>query len=165
MLSEETAMGANPVGAVSMMARIAASAEKIFPFTEWGSLVGGDSANPLYEALACSAAQIAEDIDAAAIVAFTQSGSTARLLAKQRPRQPILAPTPDEKTYRRLALTWGTLPLMGEARENVNDLETQACRLAQETKFVKPGDRLVITAGIPLGKAGTTNLIKVAGVE
>jgi pyruvate kinase len=165
MLSEETAIGANPVGAVSMMARIAASAEEIFPFVEWGSLVGGESNTPFYDALARSAAQIAEDIDAAAIVAFTQSGSTARLLAKQRPRQPILAPTPIERTYRQLALTWGVLPIKGEATENVNELEAQACRLAQETGFVKPGDRVVITAGIPLGKAGTTNLIKVAGVE
>ena len=109
MLSEETAIGRYPVEAVTMMAAIAGDAESIAPFA---ALVGPSetTASPA-DAVGRAACILADDIAAAAIVTCTESGTTARRVARYRPRAPILAPTPHAETYRRLALVWGVTPI------------------------------------------------------
>jgi pyruvate kinase len=104
---------------------------------------------------------MAADIDAAAILTCTQSGDTARRVARYRPRTPILAPTPDTETYRRLALVWGVTPLLNHSQPTTDDLIAGALDAAQASTRVQRGDTVVITAGVPVGRAGRTNLIKV----
>ncbi len=159
MLSEETAIGTYPLEAVKMMALIAAETEPTFPFASWGQKWDREGM-PLDEAVASSACSLAESIQAAAIITFTYSGSTARLVAKYRPGRPILAPTPLPETYRRLALVWGVIPLLSGKMTNTDEMIRRVFVSALESKIVKRGQKVVITAGIPLGVPGTTNLIK-----
>lgn len=159
MLSEETAIGRFPVEAVTMMAAIAADAESSFPFDTW--IHGFERRGPLPEAVARAACTMAADIDAAAIVTCTQSGGTARRVAQYRPRSPILAPTPHAETYRRLALVWGVTPLLNQSQPTTDDLIDGALGAAVAAARVQRGDTVVITAGVPVGRPGMTNLIKV----
>ena len=105
---------------------------------------------------------MADDIGAAAIVTCTQSGSTTRNVAKYRPRQTILAMTPDPETYRRLALVWGAEPLPIGASDDFEAIESEAVSCITSKGYVEPGQPIVLTAGIPFHVRGTTNLIKVA---
>jgi len=160
MLSEETAIGKYPVEAVSMMARIAEDAESGFPFEEWIQRVEKETEKSIPEAVGHAACKLAESLNAASIITFTQSGSTARLAAKYRPKQPILAPTPLEKTFRSLALIWGVVPVLGESIKDTDEIVDRAFKAALESGLVKKGQRIVITAGAPVGVSGTTNLIR-----
>ena len=159
MLSEETAIGRFPLEAVTMMAAIAADAESSFPFDAWIHRfeIGG----PLPEAVARAACIMAADISAAAIVTCTQSGGTARRVAQHRPRTPILAPTPHAETYRRLALVWGVTPLLNQSQPTTDELIDGALGAALASTRVHRGDTVVITAGVPVGRPGMTNVIKV----
>jgi pyruvate kinase len=159
MLSEETAIGRYPVEAVKMMARIASETEPTFPFSTWAQKWNREGM-PLDEAVASSACDLAERIQAAAIITFTHSGGTAGLVAKYRPGRPILAPTPLPETYRRLALVWGVVPLLSRKMTNTDEMIRHVFAKALESGIVKRGQRVVITAGIPMGVPGTTNLIK-----
>ncbi len=159
MLSEETAIGSFPVEAVKMMARIAAETEPTFPFSTWAQKWNREGM-PLDEAVASSACDLAERIQAAAIITFTHSGGTARLVAKYRPGRPILAPTPLSETYRRLALVWGVVPLLSRKMTNTDGMIRHVFAKALESGIVKRGQKVVITAGVPMGVPGTTNLIK-----
>ena len=114
------------------------------------------------EAVALAAARLAEEIGAAAIITCTQSGSTTRLVSRFRPAILLLALTPEENTLRRLALVWGAVPLLMEAADDVEAMERQALRTVLEAGLVRPGDPVVITAGLPLNVPGTTNTVKVA---
>jgi pyruvate kinase len=165
MLSEETAVGAHPVAAVQMMSLIIDDVESVFPHHTWSVRFGDRPKSTTDEAVAHSACRMAEEIDAAAIVSFTQSGSTARLLAHHRPRQQILAMTPEELTFRSLALAWGTVPIMTIPAGNSEEMEKEALRVAKELGYVETGDTVVITAGVPVHVRGNTNLIRVARVE
>jgi pyruvate kinase len=165
MLSEETAIGNYPVQAVEMMVRIAEDAEKGFPFDEWRRRLERERVETLPEAVGRAACHLAEDIEAAAIITCTQSGSTARLVAKYRPRQPILASTPVEKTYRQLALIWGATPVLIEAVKNTDDMMNKVFSAALTSGLVQHGQKVVITAGVPVGVPGTTNLIKAEVLE
>jgi pyruvate kinase len=158
MLSEETAIGRFPVEAVTMMAAIASDAESSFPFDTWIRRFKG---GPLPEAVARAACTMAADIGAAAIVTCTQSGATARRVAQYRPRAPILAPTPHAETYRRLALVWGVTPLLNRSQPTTDDLLDEALSAALAAGRAQRGDTVVITAGVPVGRPGMTNLIKV----
>jgi pyruvate kinase len=160
MLSEETAIGKYPVETVSMMAKIAADAESSFPFAGWSQRVEKEGEKSIPEAVGQAACRLAESLNAASIITFTQSGSTARLIAKYRPREPILAPTPLEKTYRRLALIWGVVPVLGESIKDTDEIVDIAFKAALKSGLVKKGQRVVITAGAPVGVPGTTNLIR-----
>jgi pyruvate kinase len=162
MLSEETAIGRFPLEAVTTMAAIAADAESTFPFDAWihRFATGG----PLPEAVARAACMMAADIDAAAIVTCTQSGGTARRVAQYRPRAPILAPTPHAESYRRLALVWGVTPLLNQSQATTDELIDGALGAALAAARVQRGDTVVITAGVPVGRPGMTNLIKVETV-
>ncbi len=165
MLSEETAVGAYPVEAVGMMDRIAAETEKAFPYALWEGRVHGTDVIDTPEAVAHAACDLAEHIDARCIVCFTYSGSTARLVSKYRPDRPIIAPTPNRGTCRRLALIWGVEPWLTEHEVEGEELVTCAVRAARAICGAEPGDRLVITAGLPMGTPGGTNLIRAVVVE
>ena len=159
MLSEETAIGRFPLEAVTTMAAIAADAESSFPFDAW--MHRFEPGGPLPEAVARAACIMAADIDAAAIVTCTQSGGTARRVARYRSRSPILAPTPHAETYRRLALVWGVTPLLNQSQPTTDELIDGALGAAVAAARVQRGDTVVITAGVPVGRPGMTNLIKV----
>jgi pyruvate kinase len=159
MLSEETAIGRFPVEAVTMMAAIATDAESSFPFDVW--IHRFETGGPLPDAVARAACSMAADINAAAIVTCTQSGGTARRVARYRPRAPILAPTPHAETCRRLALVWGVTPLLNQSQPTTDELIAGALGAALASTRVRRGDTVVITAGVPVGHPGMTNLIKV----
>jgi len=162
MLSEETAIGRYPVEAVRMMSRIAEETEDDFPFATWSARLATDGPVSAGEAVAHAACRMASETEAGAIVSFTQSGVTARLVARHRPSQPVIALTPEAATYRRLALVWGVAPVLTDAAEGVNDVTELAVRFAVESGFVESGRPIIITAGHPLPVRGTTNLIKIA---
>jgi pyruvate kinase len=161
MLSEETAVGRHAVGAVQIMSRIAVSTEEAFPFGTWASRFDSDEALSMQDAVARAACRMARQVKAAAIITNTQSGSTTRLVSKCRPSQPILAITPDETTYRRLALVWGAVPLLIDASGSAGALEEQSLDVARHSGFLEGRGRVVITAGLPLHVTGTTNSIRV----
>ncbi len=161
MLSEETAIGRYAVGAVQIMSRIAASTEEAFPFGTWAARFDNDDALTMQDAVARAACRMARQVKAAAIITNTQSGSTTRLVSKCRPSQPILAITPDEATYRRLALVWGAVPLLIDTSGSAEALEEKSLDVARRSGFLKGEGRVVITAGLPLHVPGTTNSIRV----
>jgi pyruvate kinase len=160
MLSEETAIGRFPVEAVRMMAKVVEDAEREFPHAEWIRRWWGKGGKSLSEAVAFSACNLAEDIGAAAIISFTQSGLTARLVSKFRPACPILALTPLPETYRRLGLVWGVTPVMVTGLKTTDDVIDRAFEAARKSGLAKRGQKVVITAGVPLGVPGKTNLVK-----
>jgi pyruvate kinase len=160
MLSEETASGRYPVEAVAMMSRIAEDAEGGFPYEHWESRMPEPALESLPDAIADAACTLARDIGAAAIVACTQSGSTALRVARHRPRQPILALTPLATTYRRLALVWGVVPVRTDALGPADGAMERVPPVVVETGLVRKGQPIVITAGIPMGVSGSTNSIR-----
>lgn len=166
MLSEETAVGKYPVESVAMMARIAREAEGI-PSSCDGARPREIDPLPgsLPGAVACAASSLAAGVRAAAIVTFTRSGSTARLVSRCRPEVPILALTPEERTRRQLALCWGVLPVLGEDLGRTDEMAAAALEAAKKAGLVRKGQTVVITAGVPTGVPGTTNLIKVEIVK
>ncbi len=164
MLSEETAVGAFPVEAVEVMSRVAADTEKDFDFEGWTEKFKLDHTLSFEAAVAHSAVEVAFDIGAAAIITCTKSGSTTRLVARHRPRQTLLAMTPDSKTALEMALVFGAIPLVTPMVDSGEALERMAIIGAVKGGYVKKGDAVVITAGLPFHVEGTTNLIKVARV-
>jgi len=165
MLSEETAVGDHPVAAVETMARIAEAAEAGFPFREWSARFAVAERLSADEAVARAAVQMADEIGAAAIITLTRSGSTTQLVAKHRPSQPILAMTDEPETWRRLALIWGAVPMMAEPRDDLDELERDAVRLAVDCGCCRPGQTVVVTAGLPLHRTGHTNVIKIVEID
>lgn len=156
MLSEETAIGRYPVAAVHYMALIALSAEQNYPHADYLQLT---PQNGTAESVANVACLLARNIDAAAIVATTRSGSTAAQIARYRPAQPIVALSPDERTIRRLALYWGCRPTLLDNIEDTDEMVESAAAQVLARGHVQKGDRLVITAGRPIWEAGTTNML------
>ena len=161
MLSEETAVGAYPVESVAMMARIAQDAESGLGFTGPTRAAASQAGASLGESVGRAACDLARHIDAAAIITFSQSGSTPRLVAKHRPRQLILAPTPLETSYRRLSLVWGVAPILSEAAKDTDEMVRKALDESLRSGLVREGQRVVITSGVPMGVPGSTNLIEV----
>ena len=162
MLSGETAMGDHPALVVKVMSRIAAQAEKdAFEIGAYRAFAArdldyGDATNAICDA-ACTTAR---DLHAAAILTVTRSGYTAQHLSKFRPAEPIVAATPDEKTYNQLALCWGVYPIPAIYQPDTNVLVTHAVDCAKRFGYVKAGDRVVVTAG-GTGESGTTDVLKV----
>ena len=162
MLSGETAMGDHPARVVKVMGRIAAQAEKdAFEIGAYRAIAGherytGDATDAICDA-ACTTAR---DLNAAAILTVTRSGYTAQHLSKYRPSEPIVAATPDEKTYNQLALCWGVYPIHAIYQPDTNVLVTHAVDCAKRFGYVKAGDRVVVTAG-GTGESGTTDVLKV----
>jgi pyruvate kinase len=164
MLSEESAIGQYPIEAVNMLHRIACHMEAEFPFTEWRNRFDGSVSISPQEAVASAACSLAQSIDAAAIASSTMSGSTTRMVAKYRPQAPIITLTPNKCTYQRMALVWGAVPLLMKNVKSDAELERQCLELLGQAGFVKKGDSVVITAGMPLNVTGTTNLIRIVTV-
>lgn len=160
MLSEETAAGRYPVEAVRTMGRIVEDAERT-PRTP--PAVEGNVRLALPEAVADAACRLAEDIGAAAIIALTQSGTTPRLVARYRPRAPIIAPTPLEETYRRAAMIRGVVPLRIPAGSGELAIEDVVERV-RDAGLVAAGESVVVTGGLPMGVAGSTSWVRVAVV-
>jgi len=158
MLSEETASGRYPVAAVRFMNRLALMAEGNFPHD---SFLKKTPRQDIPDSVAHASCILADHLDARAIVAHTQSGLTALNISRFRPRQPIVALTPNKETLRRLALVWGCLPLRIRAARGTDDMIELAARAALDSKAVVPGDLVVMTVGHPVTGAGTTNMLRV----
>ncbi len=165
MLSEETAIGDYPVESVSMMAQIALEAEAALPYEEVLLNKGKDVQPQTDDAISYAACHTAHQLGAAAIVAFTSSGSTARRVSKYRPRAPILAITPNRSTQRQLSLSWGVRAFHFPEPSRLTVLFARGARLAKRTGVARKGDIVVITGGVPIGVPGSTNLLKVERVR
>lgn len=164
MLSEETAIGQYPVEAVSMMAQVALEAEAALPYVEILTNKGKDVQPKTEDAISYAACHTAHQLGAAAIVAFTSSGSTARRVAKYRPQVPVLAITPRQITRRQLSLSWGVRAFKVASGSRITDLFAQGAEVARQSGLAKKGDLVVITGGVPVGVSGSTNLLKVEKV-
>ena len=166
MLSAETAAGQYPIESVSMMNRIAESVEHD-PL--YRTIMDADHPETeeknVGDAVTAAAYQMAMDVDAVAIVNYTTSGSTALRTARHRPTVPTLCLTENETTARQLALSYGVRPVVTMDVDNFDDMVTRASRIARTKEFADKGDRLVITAGVPFGTVGSTNVVRVAKVE
>lgn len=161
MLSGESAAGKYPVEAVTTMATIAQRTEEDIDYRNRfykGDYVLDDVTNAISHAT-CTTAY---DIGAAAIISVTQSGQTARMCSRFRPGVPIIACTTSLAVSRQLSLSWGVHPIIIQMKESTDALFDAALEAAQQAGYLKPGDLVVITAGVPLGVPGTTNLLKVA---
>jgi pyruvate kinase len=161
MLSEETAVGRFAPQSVRLMARIAERTEAGLDYARIHQGKLEHRAASVAEALAQGSLEIAEDLGARAILCSTTSGSTARLVSKNRPRAPIIGATPIAETYRQLALSWGVVPVMVPATRDTDTRLADTVRVACERQLVAKGDRVVIIAGLPVGEPGHTNMIKV----
>lgn len=164
MLSEETASGQFPVEAAQMMAKISQAAEDEFPFDQFLKR-GMKDEEDLPQAISHAASSLAKQVKAAAIVTPTESGSTARWVSRLRPRQPILALSRHLSTIRRLNLCWGVYPIVVPDWKDTDDMLDRSKKIPRELGFARPGDRIIIIAGVPISIPGTTNLIKVEVVE
>jgi pyruvate kinase len=165
MLSAETAVGQYPIEAVTMMDRIARRVQEdplYFATLDSGRMQPEHTDRDAISAAAC---QVADTIGAAAIVSFTSSGATALRAARERPAAPILAVTPHIGTARRLALVWGAHCVHLADIKNFNDMVQKAVRTAHREEIAGPGQRVVITAGVPFGTPGSTNVLRIAWVE
>jgi pyruvate kinase len=165
MLSEETSIGNNPLQAVVIMDKIAREAEKRLPYEMALTEKKIWFEQRTEELISYNACVTAHNLGARAIVAFTESGSTAARVSKYRPRMPIVAITPEEVICRRLVLHWGVQPIPIPMPSSVGDLFARASDITKELGLAKPGDLVVITGGIPLGVGGSTNLLKVEVVS
>ncbi len=161
MLSEETAVGKYPVKVIKTMAKVAAEAEKIYPFKRYTDF----EANNLQDSLAKSACNLSREVKVKAIVPFTRSGATARAVAKFRPPVPIYAVTHDVEVFRQLNLIWGVIPFLTLPATSTDKIIEESIRIAREKGLAKPGNRIIVLAGAPTGVPGTTNLIKVVTVK
>lgn len=161
MLSGETAAGRYPVESVQTMARIAEKAESALEHREILVRQSLAQQKTVTESISQAVASSALDLDAKAIITSTESGFTARMVSKYRPKAPIIAVTPIEQTMRRLALIWGVIPVKGVAAKNTDDMFELAVDAGVRMGHIHLGDLVVITAGVPVGRSGTTNLIKI----
>ncbi len=161
MLSGETAAGAYPVEAVRTMARIAVTAEQDIDYCKRFRTREVEEAPNVTNAISHATVTTAHDLGASAIITVTKSGTTARMISKFRPLSPIVSCTCSEKVLRQLNLSWGVTPVLVDEKDNTDDLFDHAVTRAEEEGLVKSGDLVVITAGVPLGVSGTTNLMRV----
>lgn len=160
MLSGESAVGAYPVEAVETMVRIALRAEADMDYIRRFSRDTSASTD-VTNAISHATVTSAHDLNASAIITVTKSGSTARILSRYRPACVIVGCTTEKHVWRQLALSWGTVPLMIGEESNTDDLFEHAVDAAVQNGLVHDGELVVLTAGVPLGISGTTNLMKV----
>lgn len=166
MLSAETASGNYPIEAVSIMDRIAQSVESDTAYRGIMDAKHPDTEeNDVSDAVTASAHYIARDIRAAAIATFTMSGGTAHRASRQRPPVPILCLTPDHQVARRLALSYGVHPVWHAENIDFDQMVTRAVEYAKKEGIAAKGDRIVITAGVPFGTPGSTNILRVAWID
>jgi len=164
MLSAESASGQFPVEAVEMMDRIIARVEQDPLYRRIMAADHYDPEATAQDAITAAANQVAHTIGAAAIVTFTTTGSTTLRAARERPEVPILCLTPRVATARRLCLCWGTHPVLSPEVPSLQAIVDQAIDIAKREGMAKKGDKLVLTAGVPLGTPGATNVLRIAWV-
>lgn len=162
MLSGETAAGKYPVEAVKTMALIAQTTEGSLNYTK----ILREKAQSITEqgvtfAVSHATCTTANDLEAAAIVTATASGFTARKVAKFRPKAPIIASCTSEQVRRKINLVWGVFPIVAEEAKNTDEIFNNSVELSKAEGYIKPGDLIIFTAGVPVGVAGATNLMKV----
>ncbi len=165
MLSEETAVGKYPLESVIMMDKVAVESEKALDYEKILEERSRSVKPTTPDAISHAICQIAQDLKAAAIVTFTFSGSTARMVARYRPCVPIIARSPKKSTVKKLTLSWGVYPLKSPEVKDTDDMIQKAKKTALKTGLVHGGEKIVITAGIPFGIPGTTNLVKVEVID
>ncbi len=165
MLSAETAAGQYPVEAVSIMERIICRTERDSLYRSLMMAEIPTHDETASDAVAAASAQVAETIKAAAIVTFTSSGLTALRVARERPSTRILALTARPETAQRLALVWGLHPVVCDDCREFDDMVAIACRVARETEMAHAMQKLVVTAGVPFGTPGATNILRIVRVE
>jgi pyruvate kinase len=164
MLSAESAAGQYPVEAVTTMNRIA---EEVENDALYRTIMEAQRTAPEAtgaDAIAAAARQIAETLELSSVICWTSSGSTALRVARERPRSPIVAISPNLSTARRLSLVWGVHCIVAEDAQNQDDMVERACRLAFRDGFARSGQRVIIVAGVPLGTPGATNMLRIAFV-
>ncbi len=164
MLSAESAAGKYPVEAVTTMNRIG---EEIERDPTYRTVINSQRAEPeatTGDAIADAAQQIAETLDLSAIICWTDSGTTAVRVARERPKPPVVAITPKMTTGRKLALVWGVHCVIAETAHDVDDMVDRAGRIAFRDGFARAGERIIVVAGIPFGTPGATNMLRIAYV-
>ena len=165
MLSAESAAGAWPEKAVATMDKIAQSVESDSYYKGIMNAQRNEPQPTTSDAISAAAHAISETLQVAAIVSYTESGSTALRVARERPNVPIITLTPIAATARRLALAWGQHCLLTPNAANLDVMIEDACRFAASEGFASAGERIIVTVGVPLGKAGATNMLRVAVIE
>jgi pyruvate kinase len=161
MLSQETAVGAHPVGAVATMAAIAVTTEREAPYERWNETrVRLGTRDPAYT-IAYSACAAVRQLNLAALICPTLSGRSARLISAHRPQVPIYALSPGRETVRRCGLMWGVQAASMRRHEVTEELIRDAAHRVVELGWCKAGDRVGITAGLPSGRPGTTSMFQV----
>lgn len=164
MLSAESAAGQYPVEAVSTMDKIAIEVEQD---GNYDNIIRNQQLEPEAtgaDAISAAARTIADTLNLAAIVCYTGSGSTGLRAARERPAQPIVALTPIAATGRRLAIVWGLHCVLTSDAENLDEMVEKACRISYQEGYARPGQRIIISVGLPLGTPGATNMLRVAFV-
>ena len=164
MLSAESAAGDFPVEAVTMMNRIAEEVEQD-PY--YSNIIYAQRAEPeatAADAISAATRQIAETLNLASIVCYTSSGTTGLRASRERPQTPIITMSPIIATARRLSLVWGLHCIVSEDAGSLDQMVDRACSTAYQEGFAKPGQRVIITAGVPLGTPGATNMLRIAFV-
>jgi pyruvate kinase len=164
MLSAESAAGNYPVEAVATMNRIAEEVEKDPLYRTIMDAQRNEPEATGADAIAAAARQIAETLDLSAIVCWTSWGATALRVARERPKSPIVAISPNLSTGRRLAVAWGVHSIVAEDARDLDDMVERATSLAIRDGFAKSGQRVIIVAGVPLGRPGATNMLRIAFV-
>ena len=162
MLSAESAAGSYPVEAVRTMDNVATEVERDPTYTQIIESSRDAKRNSVADGIVAAAREIAETTDIKAICCFTQSGTTALLTARERPRVPIIALTPLVGTARRLALSWGCNCVITEAMDRFKMAVVGAAKAARSEGFADENDQIVVTAGVPFNVPGTTNILRVA---
>ncbi|MGI9351411.1 MAG: pyruvate kinase [Rhizobiaceae bacterium] len=164
MLSAESAAGEYPIEAVSMMNKIAGEIERD---PTYPGIINAQRPEPEQtgaDAISLAARQIAETLNLSAIICYTASGTTGLRAARERPNIPVIALSPVVKTARRLSIVWGIHCVVTDDARDLDDMVDRACTIAAEEKFAKPGDRVIISAGVPLRTPGATNMLRIAFV-
>lgn len=164
MLSAESAVGKYPVEAVATMDRIAIEVERDALYE---AIIHAQRIDPEAtgaDAISAAARTVAETLNLAAIICYTASGATSLRAARERPHQPILALTPIPATARKLSVVWGLHCVLTDDPRDLDDMVAKACRIAYQEGFALPGQRVIISAGVPLGTPGATNMLRIAFV-
>ncbi len=161
MLSGETAAGKYPIETVRTMALIARTTEQDINYKARFNKRDPEKDKDIPNAIAHATVTTAHDLDAKAIITLTKSGTTSRMISKYRPLYPIIGCTTEESVVRQLNLSWGIIPMLVDEKTNTDELFQHAIEKAKEKGYVEANDVVVITAGVPLGAPGNTNLLKV----
>jgi pyruvate kinase len=164
MLSAESAAGEFPIEAVSTMDKIAQQVEQD---PNYRTIIYAQRTEPEAtgaDAISAAARQIAETLNLAAVVCYTTSGATGLRASRERPSSPVIVLSPVLATARRLSLGWGLHCVVSEDAANEEDMIDRACRISFSEEFAKPGQRIIVTAGVPFGTPGSTNMLRIAFV-